>query len=216
MKTYGSLSDLRGLLCDIDGTLYDSKPYMASQQRVLIQRLADELGRDYETVHEQVRDAQRRIAEHSGGIPSLGKTFLEFGIGMEKSVAWRRELLAPERYLAPDERLAETLSELSQHFRLVALTNNPSDVAARTLERLGVDGLFADTVALDDTFVSKPDYAPFRAGLAALGLTPARVASIGDRYDVDIAPALELGMAGVLVEGVKDVYLLPELLLGSG
>jgi ribonucleotide monophosphatase NagD (HAD superfamily) len=43
-----------------------------------------------------------------------------------------------------------------------------------------------------------------------------QVAVVGDRYDADIAPALELGMAGVLVDGVKDVYLLPEFLSRTG
>jgi phosphoglycolate phosphatase/putative hydrolase of the HAD superfamily len=35
--------------------------------------------------------------------------------------------------------------------------------------------------------------------------------SIGDRCDIDIALPLELGMGGILVEGVEDVYALGEI-----
>jgi phosphoglycolate phosphatase/putative hydrolase of the HAD superfamily len=34
---------------------------------------------------------------------------------------------------------------------------------------------------------------------------------VGDRYDIDITLPLELGMGGVLVDGVEDVYRLPEI-----
>jgi FMN phosphatase YigB (HAD superfamily) len=99
---------------------------------------------------------------------------------------------------------------------LVALTNNPSDIALRTLRCLGVAEHFTDIVGIDDTFASKPDLAPFRMALQLARHPANQVAVVGDRYDADIAPALELGMAGVLVDGVKDVYLLPEFLSRTG
>ena len=37
--------------------------------------------------------------------------------------------------------------------------------------------------------------------------------SIGDRFDIDLAIPLELGMGGILVDGVEDVYCLPQLLI---
>ncbi|GHV96069.1 hypothetical protein AGMMS50293_23890 [Spirochaetia bacterium] len=36
--------------------------------------------------------------------------------------------------------------------------------------------------------------------------------SVGDRYDMDLARPRELGMGGILVDGVADVYGLPALL----
>jgi phosphoglycolate phosphatase/putative hydrolase of the HAD superfamily len=38
---------------------------------------------------------------------------------------------------------------------------------------------------------------------------------VGDRYDIDIALPLQLGMGGVLVDGVSDVYGLPPVLTGK-
>ena len=37
--------------------------------------------------------------------------------------------------------------------------------------------------------------------------------SVGDRYDIDLALPLELGMGAILVSGVEEVYTLEEILL---
>jgi FMN phosphatase YigB (HAD superfamily) len=216
MTRYGELSGARGLLFDIDGTLYDNAAYLASHKQSLTERLAMELGRSYDEVRHEVREVQDRLASEQGRRPSLANTFLEFGVSMEQNVAWRSRLLKPERYLGHDPRLAEALSALKARFALAALTNNPADIARRTLEILGVASVFPTIVALDDTLASKPDLAPFHAGLGALELPAGEVIMIGDRYDVDIAPALELGMSAVLVDGVEDVYALPETLAETG
>lgn len=216
MTRYGELSGARGLLFDIDGTLYDNAAYLASHKQVLVERLAMELGRSYNEVRHEVREVQDRLAAERGRRPSLANTFLEFGATMEQNVAWRSLLLKPERYLGHDPRLAEALSALKARFALAALTNNPADIARRTLEILGIGSVFPTIVALDDTLVSKPDLEPFRAGLGALELPAGEVTMIGDRYDVDIAPALELGMSAVLVDGVEDVYALPDIFAETG
>ena len=216
MKTFGSIFGLRGLLFDIDGTLYDSRAYMDSQRQVLVERLAMELGRSYDHMRTEVREKQNRIEEESGERPTLANTFREFGIGIRQSAEWRSMLMNPERYLDRDPKLGDTLSKLSERMVLVALTNNPSDIGLRTLRCLGVEEHFTDIVGIDDTFTSKPDLAPFRMALQLTRHPADQVAVVGDRYDADIAPALELGMAGVLVDGVEDVYLLPETLSKSG
>jgi phosphoglycolate phosphatase/putative hydrolase of the HAD superfamily len=46
-----------------------------------------------------------------------------------------------------------------------------------------------------------------------LGVPAGECIALGDRYDFDIAPPLELGMGGILVDGVEDVYHLAELIL---
>jgi phosphoglycolate phosphatase/putative hydrolase of the HAD superfamily len=107
-----------------------------------------------------------------------------------------------------------------------------------TLQALGVADLFCHVVGLDDTLKSKPAREPFllaaRHALAGpdtatrtelssletelsgtgteLGTGFAACLAVGDRYDVDLAVPLELGMGAVLVDGVQDVYLIPGLL----
>jgi phosphoglycolate phosphatase/putative hydrolase of the HAD superfamily len=71
---------------------------------------------------------------------------------------------------------------------------------------------FSALVGLDDTGRSKPEPEPYRLAAERLGAACETCLSIGDRYDVDLAPALSLGMGALLVDGVEDVYLLPGIL----
>jgi len=60
---------------------------------------------------------------------------------------------------------------------------------------------------------SKPAREPYELAARLVGQPPERCLSIGDRYDVDLALPLELGMGAILVDGVEDLYGLPGLLL---
>lgn len=75
---------------------------------------------------------------------------------------------------------------------------------------------FREVVGLDDTMVSKPAREPFELAARRLGVPAGDCVSVGDRYDVDLAVPLELGMGAVLVDGAEDVYRLPELFKAAG
>jgi FMN phosphatase YigB (HAD superfamily) len=128
------------------------------------------------------------------------------GISMEQSIRWREESIEPALFLGKDPKLRRALELLSDSFALALVTNNPVLVASTTLRVLGVEDFFTILVGLDTCGVSKPHKAPFLKAGELLNLTPERCVSVGDRYDVDIAPSLELGMGGIMVEGVEDVY----------
>jgi phosphoglycolate phosphatase/putative hydrolase of the HAD superfamily len=216
MRSFGRIRPLAALVFDIDGTLYSHPGYQRAQIDVQIERLAAERGWSMEEARARVAEAEALAAAGSGRErSSLGNAFLYLGVPMELSVRWREELLRPEDYLSPDPRLARALENLSKTYRLACLTNNPASVGRRTLEALGVQSAFPILVGLDSTLRSKPEAEPFRAVLGALGLPASSCASVGDRYDVDIAPALELGMGGILVEGVEEVYSLKGFLNGE-
>jgi phosphoglycolate phosphatase/putative hydrolase of the HAD superfamily len=170
----------------------------------------------------------------------MGNAFKAFGISIEENVRWREELYQPERYLREDPRLRAVLLRLSGKamprgsspmatenpdpsrpeapFLLAVLTNNPLSIARRTLSCLGVEDCFSALIGLDTCMISKPHPVPFRRAAESLGLPPERCVSIGDRYEIDIALPLEMGMGGILVEGVEDLYALPEVFtrLGAG
>jgi phosphoglycolate phosphatase/putative hydrolase of the HAD superfamily len=167
---------------------------------------------------------RERRAGAGGEKLSLGTAFRAFGISIEENVRWREELYQPERYLAEDRRLREALLRLSGkksggpgagppgvRYLLSLLTNNPVGIARRTLRRLGVEDCFSTVTGLDSLMLSKPHRALFYR--ASRGLPPERCVSIGDRYEFDIALPLDMGMGGILVDGVEDVYGLPDLLL---
>jgi len=213
MQFYSLPSRIEGLAFDIDKTLYNNDYYSKHQIDLLIERFAKERS-------EPIADARRAVlrwqedyaAANEGARQSLGNTFAALGVPIETSVAWREELIHPEHFLQADEHLGRALEELGREYRIVAVTNNPVRVGRATLEALGVGRYFPHVVGLDSTLRSKPDPAAFRHAAEVLKCAPEAVVSIGDRYRVDIVPALSLGMGGILVDGVHDIYSLPRAL----
>jgi phosphoglycolate phosphatase/putative hydrolase of the HAD superfamily len=216
MQTYSLPPEIRGLMFDMDLTLYRNEDYYASQRSNQITLAAAELGYapyDFERRLTEWEDAFRLA---HGKSPSLGNALLgAFGYSIVRSVELRRRAARPQDYLGADQRLAEVLAELSSRCPLVLVTNNPRDVAERTLDVLGVRALFPRIVGLDEAGHSKPHPAAFDLGYEALGADPKTVVAVGDRYAVDLEVPLSRGSGGVLVETMDDVYALP-LVLARG
>ncbi|MBP5156559.1 MAG: HAD family hydrolase [Treponema sp.] len=213
MKIYSIPKRLKTIIFDIDGTLYTSAAYVFEQVDAQVRHLAHIRGRPEDEVRKEIFDYRKRWAsEHQGKKISLGNTLTAFGIPIEESIRWRETLLAPEKYLEADPRLATVLEKLAQKYRLVCVTNNPVAAARRTLDVLGVSAQLPDIIGLDTCMKSKP--APEMLQLAArmTGAEPDECLSVGDRYDIDLALPLEMGMGAVLVSGVEEVYSLAEIL----
>jgi phosphoglycolate phosphatase/putative hydrolase of the HAD superfamily len=207
MKLYHIPDRVSGLIFDMDGTLYTHHEYAEHQNIVLIQRLAELRHRSYEEMRFQIDEYRRAWAlAHRGETLSLGNTMMAFGIPIEESIRWRSELIHPEHYLSPDPQLRETLLAMSRQARLAVVTNNPTDIARRTLTTLGVLDLFSSIVGLDTFKASKPHDQSFLKAAQDLHAPVSACVAVGDRYDIDIAMPLQLGMGGILVDGVEDVH----------
>ncbi|GHU79066.1 haloacid dehalogenase [Spirochaetia bacterium] len=212
MKIFQLPKNPAALLFDMDSTLYTHDEYARSQTELSVKKLAALRGKSFEEMQKLIKDYQDDWAAQNSGkghlCPriSLGNTFKAFGISIEESIRWREMLYEPERYLAFDPKLRETLARLAVPYKLAVVTNNPVSVARRTLACLGVDDLIPLIVGLDTCKVSKPHEAPFRRAAELCGAPVPSCVSIGDRYEIDISLPLEMGMGGILVDGVEDLY----------
>ena len=214
MKVFRIPNQCAAVLFDMDNTLYTNAKYNQSQIDLPIERLADQRGISFAKMNEEIASFREKWAKgHNDQQISLGNIFTHFGISIRESIQWRQELYQPERYLARNTRLRSALEELESCFILAVVTNNPVSIAVRTLSVLGVDDLFHDIVGLDTCGVSKPHEKMFMKAAILCGTEPDSCVAVGDRYDIDIALPLELGMGGILVDGVEDVYKLPEILI---
>lgn len=213
MKVYRLPVSPKAILFDLDSTLYSSPEYAAFQSDVLVRELARVRGVEEAGIRGEIRAVRDRIARETGKVTSLGNAMAELGVDIPTSVAWRERLIKPGDWLSRDGMLAEALSALAGRFLLAVVTNNPRSVGRETLRALEVEDSFRVVVGLDDTMVSKPAREPFELAARLLGLPAGDCVSVGDRYDVDLAVPLELGMGAILVDGVEDVYSLPPLLL---
>lgn len=212
MKICAIPERLSCIVFDIDSTLYTNEAYAREQVDVQIRHFAALRGMSAPEARDLIGRYRSAYELASGKKLSLGNALVHFGVPISESVQWRERLLEPARYLSRDDRLALALADLSARYRLVAVTNNPVLPARKTLDAIGVSALFPDLIGLDTTGVSKPHPAPFTLAAETAGVPLAECLSVGDRYDIDIALPLELGMGGILVDGVEDVYALPAVL----
>lgn len=200
----------------MDLTLYRHEAYYTSQIRNQVVLLASDLGISVESLDQRLDAWDEEFRRTHGRKPSFGNTLLgALGYPIAQSVDLRRRAIRPEDYLSADPALRRALVDLSSTRRLVLVTNNPRDVAVRTLDVLGVLDLFPRIVGLDEAGHSKPHPAAFDLGFSYLGVPASEVVAIGDRFPVDLEVPVQRGAGGVLVESMDDVYALPEL-LGPG
>lgn len=213
MKIYKIPSDLRAFIFDIDSTLYTNQAYAFEQVDCQVRQFAKERGISADEARRMVAEYRKQFAaEHNGSKVSLGNTLLSFGVPIEQSVQWRRELLEPADFLRRDEKLIDELKILQTEYQLICVTNNPVLPARKTLDALGISEFFPEIVGLDTCFKSKPALEPFETAVERFskssesGVKAENCIAIGDRYDMDIALPLKMGMGGILVNGVEEVY----------
>jgi FMN phosphatase YigB (HAD superfamily) len=201
------------LVFDLDGTLYDNPAYIRFQEESQIKKLAEFLHLSYDDTYSCVRQI-RQLRENSHLPPtSLANIFKERGVPFDLIIKWRIHEFHPSDWLSHDALLFDSLASLKASYVLGIITNNPHAVAEESVKALGVSNLFNIIIALDDTHRSKPDPLPFKALLKKTKAEPRDCFVVGDRYSIDIEPALAEGMNGILVDSVKDVYSLPQILL---
>lgn len=220
MQTFNLPQNPKVLIFDIDSTLYTCPEYAHEQIDSQVRYWAKLNNMGADTARKMVAEFRRKwAAEHNGQKISLGNLFKFFDVPIETSIEWRKKLFDPTKYLKKDEKLASALKKLSEKFYLICVTNNPVEPARKTLEVIGISEFFPEIVGLDTLKLSKPSkkILDFAVDLASKSLKEKieyeNCISIGDRYDIDLSLAVELGMGGILVSGSEEVCNLPETLL---
>ncbi len=216
MKIFSVPDNLEGLIFDIDQTLYRHDHYYGLQENLQVREFAEEENITYEQASEKIkkyREDYARENRNNGEKPSLGNTFSHFGYPVNVTAEWRKKLFKPEKYLSYDKKLVKAFKKLAAELMIIAVTNNADIIGIKTLEVLGIADFFKAVLGLDSTGVSKPHDRPFLDAARKLNLACSSIAAVGDRYNIDLEIPISLGMGGVLVENMDDVYRLPEVLL---
>ena len=212
MKTYNLPQNPKTLIFDIDSTLYTNAAYAFEQVDCQIRQFARERGITEDEARRMVADYRKKFAAANNGKKiSLGNTLLAFGIPIAQSVEWRKTLMEPADFLTRDERLIQILEVWQKRYKLICVTNNPVFTARKTLDAIGISEFFPEIVGLDTCLKSKPALEPFEKACELTQTQPQNCIAIGDRYDMDIALPLQMGMGGILVTGVEEVYRINEL-----
>jgi phosphoglycolate phosphatase/putative hydrolase of the HAD superfamily len=207
MKFYALDRTIKALIFDMDKTLYTSAEYVSRQAENLSAIVAERRGLTLAEIEKEIEEARKNwMDSHGGSRPSFSNIILSWGFTMEENVRWREEACVPEDYLKKDPKLRETLLALRSLYKLGVITNNPVSIAKRTFACLGIENCFDALIGLDTCMIAKPHEEPFKKISRDLGVSPEYCVSIGDRYDIDLAVPLKMGMGGILVNGIEDVY----------
>ncbi|MCR5605917.1 MAG: HAD family hydrolase [Treponema sp.] len=205
---------LKTIIFDIDSTLYTNADYAFEQVDVQVRHFASIKKISCSQARSMVSDYRKEWAKaHNGQKISLANTMKAFGISIEESIEWRKTLIEPAEYLGEDKKLQETMEKLKSKYNLICVTNNPVLPAKKTLDALGILDKISDIIGLDTCGISKPAKEPFLLAAEKAKCKCEECLSVGDRYDIDLAVPLELNMGALEVEGVTDVYKLPEILI---
>lgn len=213
MKIHKIPQTIQTLIFDIDSTLYTNSAYAYEQVDCQVREFAKLKKMTCDEARKLVFDFRKNFAkENNGKKISLGNLLTNFGIPIEQSVQWRNDLMRPEDFLIRDEKLICELQILSKKYKLICVTNNPVKPARKTLEVIGISDFFEHIVGLDTCYKSKPAREPFEKALELTKTAAENAVAIGDRYDLDIELPLRMGMGGIEVSGVEDVYDLNKIL----
>jgi len=200
---------IKGILFDVDGTLYGQFPIRAYMLGVLLFDAA--LGADLSAIRiircfRDTREDLRRLPQGSG-LADLQYTQVaeKLGVGADEvrgaveKFIYEKPLGLLRRY--PRGNLRATLSRLkAKGYRLGVLSDYP---AADKLEALGVGPSMFDAVVdatMPEVDAFKPDPRGFLYASGLMGLAPADVLYVGDREAVDMKGAESAGMPGVLLK----------------
>jgi putative hydrolase of the HAD superfamily len=197
---------IKAIIFDMDGTLYTSNEIRKQFAAAAYHTLAAADLISLERARDLIEERRAELKAESGFPIPYTLTLRSFNIPISE---WHNENIKffdPRDYLHKDKKLKQALIELKKQFCLAVMTNNNEVQTDRVLEGLGLVGLFDEVYTYNNFELLKPDPVFFKKVAAGLGIEPEACLFVGDRYDVDLRPAKELGMQILEVEGPEDIY----------
>lgn len=207
-----AFANIRGIIFDLDGTLYVCDTFAGLIQDVATEYISDLKGISQPEAGLLMAATRLRLLEESGSVQTLSAVCVELGGSVRELHRFFENKLRPEACLVRDERVIQLLERLSKQFPLYIYTNNNRALATRIINYLGLDGLFRHIFAIDDAWRAKPDEEMLGMVLSDTGLSPAEALFVGDRYDIDLRVPEQHGCPVYLSQSLDQLLRLEELL----
>ena len=203
---------IRGIVFDLDGTLYVTPEFAATIQDAAAGYIAGIKGISPDQAGRMMAETRGVLAAESGEVPTLSAVCARLGGDIRDLHTHFVEQLRPETYLARDERVIALLERLARRMPLYLFTNNNRTLTTRIIGILGLSGLFHHIYAIDDSWKGKPDEGLLDRILTDAGLTPPETLFVGDRYDVDLRLPEQRGCPVYLSRSVEQLLRVEEIL----
>lgn len=197
---------IKAIIFDMDGTLYTNTDIKEQFAKAAYSTLAKSDNIPIDQAQDLIEKRRAELKAKSGFPVPYTLTLKSFDIPIK---VWHKENIAffdPRDFLHKDEKLKASLVQLKKNHRLAVMTNNNRIQTERVIEALELDGLFDRVFTFNSFEILKPELEFFKKAAAELGIEPKACLYVGDRYDVDLQPAQEIGMQIFKVEGPEDIY----------
>ncbi|MEK6947946.1 MAG: HAD family hydrolase [Nanoarchaeota archaeon] len=203
---------------DLDKTLYVPFPGIDEKiQEYASLRTSIFLGLDYETT-------KARFGEVYNQLKSGRRTLIELGLDNNQSENLMQDALENADIvplLKKDERLNQMLSRISDKYKTFLITGSREPIAQRKLEALGLSSVPFNSRLYAGSEYQRDTGEAFNYVASVLGVTYEEMMFVGDRENVDIIPAKNLGMKTAIVNTqskeatyqLKTIYDLESILL---
>lgn len=132
--------------------------------------------------------------------------FIALGLTIDDWEHYNSVRINPVFFLSEDIKMQAVMKELVKEYTLAVFTNNSSVHTERILEIVGISSYFTRIFTRTMLQRVKPDIEILKIILKRLAAKPEECFVIGDRKEVDIDPAQDIGMHTRLVQGPVDIY----------
>ena len=181
------------IVFDIDGTLYRSDEYERDLHKEIVKLLAEKLGCNPDEAKAKLRALRKDVMSISWCLIKLGINLKEFYEELAKRVN-------PSNYIKEAKDVKALLRKLKEAgFKLAVHTNSGKALALKVLEALGIEPSMFDIMVTSDDAEPKPSRDGYLKILEIAGMAAEEVVYVGDRYDVDLKTAKDLGIKTVMV-----------------
>lgn len=190
----------------MDGTLYESPELLEQQREVAMEVLCDFFQWEQAKGQEVYDLTEKFLYKELGCKPTTSGVVVTAGVPLMTYLYECGRRYDGSRYIHKDKTLISLLKRLRKHFKLLVVTNNNRSQTDLILKKLGVTDLFHHIYSLYETRIMKPDPKLYEGIADECGLVHEECLVVGDRYEIDLEPAEQLGMHSLLVKSIGDLY----------
>lgn len=194
------LTKIKIIVWDLDGTLFQSQKDLSLAMADAFVKILSEK----KNLNENDARAllSKTVAIHKG----VTKSLEALGCGDRISIIKRVETLVDKvSYLKVDQKLQKLFTDLSNYKHAIASDTSHGTINSE-LEALGLSSSIFDSITgVDDAKTTKQDRMFYQVIINKSDYSPKDYLVVGDRVEVDLVPAKELGMITCLVWS-NEVY----------
>lgn len=204
------------VILDMDGTLYDIHDVVGMNYRIVVEFYSTECGLS-EAGAEKILAENFILSHVSDKERSATEFFSKSGLDLFKWQAFRTQHFDVEKIDLHKVSDPQLIREFREHGMLVLLTSNSFCNTQKILERIRITTDDFDSVVCSD---HNYPYAIFDKRKAMTNIMehfdvePAECISIGDRFQTDVAPMLDIGGAGIQIKTPKALKHVIQFLYG--